>query len=223
MNILITGAGRGIGLALARGALNRGHAVVATVRRIEDGAGLRTLGARIELYDAEDPVGADTLAHVLRDLALDVLVNNAGVMGATEPLGAITLANLRHVFEVDAAAPLLLTQALLANLRAGGAKRIVHVTSRMGSIGDNTSGGAYAYRAAKAALNAVHMSLTRDLAGAGFVCVAMHPGWVRTAMGGSAAPLDTEAAAEQMLNTILALEGCDHGRFLGPDGSAIPW
>lgn len=223
MRWLVTGAGRGIGRELARGLVERRHEVIATVRDDRAAAEVTELGARVERWDAEVDGDERRLAERLAGVPIDVLVANAGTMGEHEALGRIARANVERVFRIDAAAQLALVQALLPNLRAGTAKRVVAVTSRMGSIADNSSGGSYAYRAAKAALNAMVKSLSIDLADEGFVCVVVHPGWVRTAMGGPTAPLAPETSAAKLLDIATRLDARDNGGFFGPDGEELPW
>lgn len=223
MRWIVTGAGRGIGRELVARLVEHRQDVIATVRDDRAAADVAALGARVERWDAEVDGDERRLAESLRGVPIDVLIANAGTMGEHETLGGVTRANVERVFRIDAAAQLALVQALLPNLRAGTAKRIVAITSRMGSIADNTSGGSYAYRAAKAALNAMVKSLSIDLADEGFVCVVVHPGWVRTAMGGPTAPIAPDASAAKLVDIALRLDPRDNGRFFGPDGEELPW
>ena len=124
---------------------------------------------------------------------------------------------------VNAVGPMRLTQRLLPNLRAGTGKTIAHLTSKMGSITDNTSGGAYGYRSSKSALNMLNKSMSIELRREGFTCVLLHPGWVATDMGGSAAPLKAPESIDGMLSVIDRLKPSDTGRFFDYSGAEIPW
>jgi NAD(P)-dependent dehydrogenase (short-subunit alcohol dehydrogenase family) len=218
---LVTGANRGLGLEWTRQLVARGEGVIATAR--ERSAELDRLGARVETLDVADASSVSRLAESLDGLALDVLVNNAGRGGAGATLDKLDWADVAATFEVNAIGPMRMTQALLPNLRAGSRKLVAHVTSRMGSIADNSSGGYYAYRASKAALNMMNKSLSIDLARGGFTCVVLHPGWVQTDMGGAGAPLTPRESVAGMLAVLDGLGPSDTGRFLDHDGQTIPW
>jgi NAD(P)-dependent dehydrogenase (short-subunit alcohol dehydrogenase family) len=154
---------------------------------------------------------------------LDILYNNAGVGSENPPLGRLTEAEILSVFRINAIAPLMVAQALLPLLQRGERPVIANITSRMGSIDDNSSGGDYAYRASKAALNMINKSLSIDLAGTGVIPVVIHPGWVKTDMGGMSAPLSVAQSVTGILKVVDGLESADSGRFLAWDGEEIPW
>jgi len=217
--ILITGAARGIGLELTRQFAARGDRVIAVCRtpssELQQIEGVRII-ADIDVTDAD---AIAQLATQLSHQALDVLINNAGVL-SDESLQNCNAATIRHQFEVNALAPLLLTRALLPNLRAGS--KIVLITSRMGSIGDNGSGGMYGYRMSKAALNAAAKSLAIDLKGAGIAVGILHPGLVATDMGGPQGIPPTESATN-LLARIDQLSMANSGEFLHANGSPLPW
>lgn len=221
--LVVTGANRGIGLELARQARSRGARVIATARRPMDAPELTALGVRVEALDVADPASVKRFARALGGLPVDTLINNAGIGGGSAPLAELDPETLLDTFRVNTLGPLRVTQALLPNLRAGRDRRIVQITSLMGSIADNSSGGSYGYRASKAALNMVTKSLSIDLAGEGFVCAALHPGWVRTAMGGSNAPLSVEESVAGLLLVIDGLTLEQTGAFLDFDGETLPW
>jgi NAD(P)-dependent dehydrogenase (short-subunit alcohol dehydrogenase family) len=166
-----------------------------------------------------------SIEGLARDIdALDVLINNAGIANDEDTgIGTLGQAALAEAFLANAAGPLLLTQALLPALARGKRKLLVHITSRMGSIADNTSGGSYAYRMSKAALNMASKSLSVDLAPQGIVSVVLHPGWVKTDMGGSGAPLALEPAVRDVLAVIDGLSAKDSGNFLNYKGQPIPY
>ncbi len=220
---LVTGANRGIGLGLVRALTARGEDVVGTARRPEAAAELRASGARVVPLDVTDPASVADLVRALGDEPLDVLVGNAGVgVGRSAP-GSLDFDEIRRQFEVNAIGTLRVTEALLPTLRRGTRRLVAHMSSKMGSIADNTSGDAYAYRASKAALNALTKSLAIDLAPEGFTCLVLHPGWVRTDMGGAGAPLSVEESVAGLLAVLDRAGPEQSGRFLDFSGAEVPW
>ena len=169
--------------------------------------------------DVTDADALTQLAGQLAHQALDVVINNAGVLH-DESLQGLDAATIRHQFEVNALAPLLLTKALLPNLRHGS--KLVLITSRMGSIGDNGSGGMYGYRMSKAALNAAGKSLAVDLKGAGIAVGILHPGLVATDMGGPQGIPPTESATN-LIARIDQLSLASSGEFWHANGTPLPW
>jgi NAD(P)-dependent dehydrogenase (short-subunit alcohol dehydrogenase family) len=220
---LVTGAGRGIGLEFIRQLRGRGDTVVATVRDVERAGALRELGARVEALAVDDPASIAALGERLAGVPIDVLINNAGIRDTGDGLAELRAETLQHVFAVNAVGPMLVVQALLSSLRAGSGRRIAHITSTLGSIGDNTSGGAYAYRASKAALNMLNKSLAVELDREGFVCVVLSPGWARTDMGGADAPLSVETSVRGLLAVVDGLAPGSSGRFYNHDGRELRW
>lgn len=216
--VLVTGAGRGIGLELARQLAGRGDEVIATCRRASPA--LEELDARvIEGVDVADETARARLARELGGERLDVLVHNAGVLEPDE-LAGFELDRLRRQLEVNALAPLALTRALLPCLGEGA--KVALVTSLMGSMGDNRSGGYYGYRMSKAALNAAGVSLARDLAPRGVSVVLIHPGMVATDMtGGRGIPV--ERSARGVLQRIDGLVPADSGSLWHAEGRRLPW
>lgn len=155
---------------------------------------------------------------------LDVLINNAGVLRKGESsVDTLEFSELYGSFEINAVGPLRVAAAFLPLLRRGRGKRIVNVTSLMGSIEDNGSGGSYGYRMSKAALNIATKNLALELADENFVVLVMHPGWVRTRMGGDGAPLGVEEAVRDLLETALGAGAEQSGGFFGPGGTRLPW
>ncbi len=229
--VFITGSSRGIGLGLVRHSLARGDRVFASCRSPEQAFKLNGLqqehGDRLTVLpmDVTDPAAIRGAAATVGGLAegLDILYNNAGVGGGENDLGQVDGEDLVNTFRVNSAGPLLVTQALLPLIRKGDRPVIVGITSRMGSIDDNGSGGYYAYRASKAALNMVTASLAVDLATAGIIAVVLHPGWVRTDMGGKLARISVDKSVKGMLKVVDGLDQDDSGRFLAWDGEEIPW
>jgi NAD(P)-dependent dehydrogenase (short-subunit alcohol dehydrogenase family) len=219
---LITGAAGGIGYELARQLAARGTTVIAACRK--PGAELAALPVRVEAgIDIATDAGCTALAARVAGVPLDLLVHNAGVL-SDESLDALdddAVAGIRRQFEVNALAPLRLT-ALLAPQLVEGAK-VALITSRMGSMEDNTSGGYYGYRMSKAALNAAGRSLANDLAPRGVAVVLLHPGFVRTSMTGGRGDVDAATAARNLLARIDELTPATSGRFLHANGSPLPW
>lgn len=221
--IVVTGANRGLGLELCRRFAARGDRVIGTARDPEAATALRELDVRVEALDVSDRASVDALASRLGGEAVDVLLNNAGAGVGRGSLGSLDEGEIRRLFEINALGPLRVTEALLPNLRASSRRLLAHMTSRMGSIADNTSGGSYAYRASKSALNMLHRSMSIDLASEGFTSVVLHPGWVRTDMGGGAAPLTVEESVEGLLGVLDGLSREDNGAFIAFDGERLPW
>jgi len=228
---LVTGAGRGIGLEACRQLADRGYRVLATTR-VAASAELEGLvqasSGRIRhtTMDVSDDASVAAAAREFGgdDEHLDLLLNNAGIYpedgGGLERLD---LDKLKQAFDVNALGALRVTRAFLPFLRRGAGKRVVQITSLMGSMADNTSGGSYAYRVSKSALNMVTRNLGHELGREGFVCLSVHPGWVQTRMGGGAAPLELSAAVEQVLENALSDDRTDNGGFKGPGRADLPW
>lgn len=220
---LITGANRGIGLEMVRQLAARGERVLATARDPGAASELRSLAAHVYPLDVANPLSAADLGGALAGSEIDILVNNAGVSSTSKSIAELDAKEMAGVFAVNAIGPIITTKALLGPLRAGGRKLIVSITSQLGSIANNTGGSTYAYRASKAALNQMNRSLANELASEGFTCVAVHPGWVKTDMGGSAAPLTPEQSVRSMLGVFARLTSRDSGAFLNYDGQPLPW
>ena len=173
--------------------------------------------------DVRDGAQVGALARALAGEPIDVLLNNAGVIGDRGAFGAIDYAVWQETLSTNTLAPMRMAEAFTDHVAASGHKQMVFVSSRMGSIGDNGSGGSYVYRSSKAALNAVVKSLSVDLAGRGMTVVAFHPGWVSTDMGGPNATIAPAESVGAMRRVIERLTPADNGRFLNYDGSEIPW
>jgi len=216
---LVTGANRGIGLALARHLAARGDRVIAVCRQAS--AELRAVAAQVE--EGVDVTSEETLAALaarLADSALDLLVLNAGIMRADD-FDSVNLASVRTQLEVNAVGPLAVVLALRKSLRRG--TKIAAITSRMGSIADNSSGGYYGYRMSKAALNAMAVSLAKDLGPAGIAVAVLHPGFVRTDLTGQQGALDPDEAARLLVERIDALTLESSGTFWHANGQILPW
>ena len=224
--VLITGANRGLGLEFARQYAAEGWQVLATVREPDRAEALAALPGAVTLLPLEvasaDSVAA--LAEQLEGQPVDVLINNAGIYGPHgDRPGTFDYVAWQQVLVTNTLGPLRVTEALLPNLRAGRQKKIIAISSLMGSMTDNTGGGSYAYRSSKAGLNAAMKSLGIDLKREGFIVAILNPGWVRTDMGGPAAPLEARNSIAGMRRVIDRLTEEDSGRFLNHDGHELPW
>lgn len=225
--IVLTGSNRGIGLEITTRLTKRGDRVHATARSLDDARALRALAAEhanltLHKLDVSSDASVSAFAKGLGDVAIDVLVNNAGVSSSWAGLSELTSEEMLRVFDVNTAGPMRVTKALLSNLkRAQGV--VFHVSSQMGSIGDNTSGGAYAYRASKAALNMASVCLAHELRGDRVASIAIHPGWVQTDMGGPNAPMLPVDCAKHIVKLIDEKGFGESGKFLKYDGTELPW
>jgi len=216
---VVTGANRGIGLELARQLNARGASVVAVCRKRSPQ--LDALGVRVESgIDVTEPATWSTLAERLARDDIDLLIQNAGILLA-DSLEDVELDKVRAQLELNAIAPLFLTRALAPRLRAGA--KVALITSRMGSIGDNGSGGYYGYRMSKAALNAAGVSLAHDLKPRGVAVIILHPGAVRTEMSRGHGMIEPDESARGLLQRIDELRLETTGRFLHQNGEVLPW
>jgi NAD(P)-dependent dehydrogenase (short-subunit alcohol dehydrogenase family) len=217
--VLITGASRGIGLELCRQLRARGDTVIAACRTAS--AELRALDVRVEEgIDVAGDDGPQRLASRLTGTALGLLVNNAGVL-TRETLADLDVERIRRQFEVNALGPLRMTGALVPNLAAGS--KVAIITSLMGSIDDNASGGMYGYRMSKAAVNIAGVSLARDLAPRGVAVALLHPGYVRTEMTRGHGNVDPPESARGLIARIDELSLQTSGGFWHASGKRLPW
>jgi NAD(P)-dependent dehydrogenase (short-subunit alcohol dehydrogenase family) len=215
---LVTGSNRGIGLSMCRQLKGRGDTVIAVCRK--SGKDLDALGVRVEKdVDVTNDAHVAALAKRLEGVKIDVLVNNAGVLVA-DGLESINFEQLRTQMEINAFGPLRLTKALVPRVPAGG--KIIIITSLMGSMGDNGSGGYYGYRMSKAAVNSAGVSLARDLAGRKIAVGILHPGMVATDMTGKNG-IPPEDAARGLIARIDELTMERTGKFFHQNGRELPW
>ncbi|MGJ3256790.1 MAG: SDR family oxidoreductase [Alcanivorax sp.] len=217
--IVITGANRGIGLALAQHWKARGDRVLAVCRQ----ASTALVDSGVEIIDGVDVSTADGVSNLtgaLGDTSVDILYNNAGIM-LSETVDEMDFEQILQQFEVNTLGPLRVTMALLHNLHQGS--KVGLMTSRMGSIADNTSGKKYGYRISKAGLNAAGKSLALDLHDRGIAVAILHPGWVQTDMTGNSGNLTVEEAATNLIARMDELNLENSGTFWHSDGSELPW
>jgi NAD(P)-dependent dehydrogenase (short-subunit alcohol dehydrogenase family) len=231
MNILITGASRGIGLEMVRYGIEKNWRIFACCRHPQKADSLLSLAqlangrVSVHIADMSELATIQALAYELRGETIDVLVNNAGIYGSVSynRFGQVDVQGWHEAFQVNSIAPLKMAEALIEQLKAGQARTIACISSKMGSMADNGSGNSYIYRSSKAALNAVVKSLSIDLKPHQIKCVALHPGWVKTDMGGSGAEITPRESASALFRIIVSLTAEDSGRFIDIDGRDIPW
>ncbi|MBA2410633.1 MAG: SDR family oxidoreductase [Gammaproteobacteria bacterium] len=228
--ILVTGANRGIGLEFVRQYADTGAQVYACCREPAQAAELSKMAdasagaVSVHRLDVTDADHRASLVEELGDTSIDMLINNAGIYGQRNSVfGQTDEARWLETFAVNVIAPMQLCEALVENVTSSRRKVIASISSQMGSIEDNGSGGHYVYRSSKAALNAVMKSMAVDLGGRGITAVILHPGWVKTDMGGSNALISAVESVNGMRATLDGLTARDAGKFLGFDGSLITW
>lgn len=230
MNILITGANRGIGLEMVRYSMEQGWSVIACCRNPYNAESLFNIAklsngrVSVHIADMLELSTIQALSYELRHQPIDMLMNNAGIYGPDRnKFGNVDVDGWLQAFQINTIAQLKMVEAFSENLFMGRRKLVACMSSKMGSMADNGSGNSYIYRSSKAALNAVVKSLSIDLKDQGIICVALHPGWVKTAMGGPNAEISTRECVVQLFNNITRFTLEDSGRFVDIDGSDIPW
>jgi NAD(P)-dependent dehydrogenase (short-subunit alcohol dehydrogenase family) len=222
--VLLTGASRGLGLEFTRQYARDGWRVIATCRDPRKAETLRGVAGKVEIHqlDASDFAAVERLAAALHDVAVDVLIANAGTFGPRDmTVDAVDAAGWAEVFRVNAMAPLALAGAFSKHVARSGERKAVAITSRLGSIAANDDGGLYIYRSSKAALNAVWRSFAID--NKGLIAAVLHPGWVRTDMGGSSAPVLPEESVAGLRRVVAGLTAEQSGAFFAYDGEELPW
>ena len=222
-SVFVTGASRGLGLEFVRQYQAAGWDVVAACRDPSNAPGLADLGIETVTLDLSDRSSIARAAESQAGRSFDVLLSNAGVMGEGQQFGHLSEEEWERVFYVNAIAPLKLAEAFLPHVMASQKKLMVFLTSKMGSIADNNSGGSYIYRSSKAALNAAVKSLSIDLAPQGVTTLLLHPGWVKTDMGGPNAMLTPADSIEAMRGLIDGIEPGQSLKFLDYKGQGLPW
>ncbi|MED5385272.1 MAG: SDR family oxidoreductase [Pseudomonadota bacterium] len=227
--VLITGTNRGIGLEFVKQFLARGDTLLATCRDIASATELDRLkvnNEKLQIFelDVSSQESMESLPEKLEGQAIDIFINNAGVYGPRDSeFGNVSTGEWAKVFQINAKAPMILTQLLIENLHDGFEKKLIYISSKMGSIDDNKGGGSYVYRSSKAALNAVAKCIAVDLGNSGYSVAVLHPGWVQTDMGGPNALIDTGTSVSDMIDVIDNLNTQNSGSFFNYDGVIIPW
>lgn len=225
-SVLITGANRGIGLAFVKGFLDAGYKVIATVRDLKNANELKSIKDVIVLeLDCSSEHSIQNFDKEWSMESLDILVNNAGVI---EP-STLNQETIHHCFQVNSGnyfvlikvAPLMIFQKVLPRLELSTKPKVVNITSRMGSITDNSSGGYLAYRSSKTALNMITKTLSIDFPKISFL--ALHPGHVQTRMVGFTGDITAEESVSRMINVINDLKLENSGSFMHRDGHILPW
>ena len=228
-SVLITGANRGIGLEFTSSFADDGWRVHACCRNPDKAKDLKLLAegssgaVSVHRLDVTDGLKAASLAREFAEEAIDILINNAGVYGPREGFGETDYDEWLPVLAVNVLAPMRIVERFAEHVGRSERRLIVNISSRMGSMAENTGGGAYIYRSSKAALNMVSRSLAADLAPRSITVVAFHPGWVQTDMGGQQAAISAQESVQGMRKVIDRLTPDDTGKFFGFDGREIPW
>jgi len=228
-SVLITSANRGLGLEFARQYLAEGWHVYGACRMPDRAEKLQRLvetgAGQIEVLqmDVTNRSTIDRAAAAIGTAAIDVIINSAGIMGNSATVGNVDYDSWIATLNVNTLGPLRVLESFLEHLARGTRKLVVTITSGMGSIGDNTSGGYIPYRSSKAAVNMVMRTVALDLKPRGISCVVVNPGWVRTDMGGSSAPLTPEQSVTSLRRLIQTFGPAHSGKFFNYDGKEYPW
>ena len=229
-NILITGANRGLGLGLVKKFLKNNEKVICTTRNISKSKELILCKEKfndnleiceLDLLDKDSP---NILSNFLGNETIDLFINNAGVIGhSAQHFKSVSLNHWLEVLKVNLIAPLLITQSIIKNIEKSSERKIYFISSKVGSIEDNKSGGMYIYRSSKTALNQIVKSLSIDLKPLGISVISLHPGWVRTEMGGPNALISVEESVNGMVDVISNTSIINSGQFINYDGTRLPW
>ncbi len=222
--VLITGANRGIGLALAKQFSKAGYTVIGTARSPEKAVYLKATGARVEKLDVASQDSVDALARSLGDIPLDILINNAGIKGHdAKKLDDLEVDQLAQTLDVNTLGPLRLIQALYENVQQGPTAVVANISSMMGSMEMNTWGCCLGYRASKSALNSFTKTLAEDYGDKGLTFVTMHPGYVQTDMNDGEGNITPAQSAEGLFKVITGLDASNNGKFYDFKGKELPW
>lgn len=222
--VFITGASRGLGLEFARQYAQAGWRVIATCRNLGGSEGLPGLpGVETHALDVTDFEAMKALAVKFETCPIDLFLCNAGIFGGDQEFGEVEPQDFARTLNTNLIAPTMLAQAFWPQVAASKGRVMAFLSSRMGSMEDNKSGGYYIYRASKAGLNAIVKSLSVDLEAKGILAVALHPGWVKTDMGGEAALLQPSESIAGLRQVLAGLSQKHSGKFLNYDGLEIPW
>ncbi len=222
--VLITGANRGIGLALAEEFSKAGFDVIGTARKPERAKALKATGARVVQLDVTDQASVDAMAKALDGVAIDIVINNAGVaLDRGRGIGELDMEAIERTLDVNTLGPIRVTKALYPNVKAGDRKVFANISSMMGSMEMNTWGCCLGYRASKAALNSANQTLAVDLGKEGVTFVVFHPGYVQTDMNEGKGNITPEQSAVGLTAVISKLDAEDNGKFYDWQGKELPW
>lgn len=222
--VFITGANRGIGLALARNFAEAGYTVIGTARKPEQATDLKATGARVEQLDVTDQASVDAMAQRMAETPIDILINNAGIKGGdTRNMATLDVENLEWVLNVNTLGPVRVMKALFPNVQSGERKMVVNISSTMGSIERNTWGCCAGYRASKTALNSINKTFAVDFGKQGVIFVVIHPGYVQTDMNEGQGNITPNQSGVGLMKVITGLDASDNGKFYDWEGNELPW
>ena len=222
--VFITGANRGIGLALAQNFTAAGFNVIGTARKPEQATALKATGARVEQLDVTDQASVDAMAQRMAETPIDILINNAGIKGGeSKDMASLDVENMEWVLNVNTLGPVRVMKALFPNVQSGERKMVVNISSTMGSIERNTWGCCAGYRASKSALNSINKTFAVDFGKQGLTFVVMHPGYVQTDMNEGQGNITPDQSGAGLMNVITGLDASDNGKFYDWQGNDLPW
>ena len=222
--VFITGANRGIGLALAQHFSDAGFKVIGTARKPEQALELKKTGARVEQLDVTDQASVDAMAQRLAETPIDILINNAGIKGNdTKDMASLDVESIEWVLNVNTLGPVRVMKALFPNVQSSERKVVVNISSTMGSIERNTWGCCAGYRASKTALNSINKTFAVDFGKQGVTFVVMHPGYVQTDMNDGSGNITPNQSAAGLMSVITGLDTSDNGKFYDWQGKDLPW
>lgn len=222
--VFITGANRGIGLALARNFTDAGFNVIGTARKPEQATALKETGARVEQLDVTDQASVDAMAQRMAETPIDILINNAGIKGDdSKDMASLDVESMEWVLNVNTLGPVRVMKALFPNVQSSERKMVVNISSTMGSIERNTWGCCAGYRASKSALNSINKTFAMDFGKHGVTFVVMHPGYVQTDMNEGKGNITPNQSGAGLMNVITGLDASDNGKFYDWQGNELPW
>ena len=222
--VFITGANRGIGLALARNFTDAGFNVIGTARKPEQATDLKETGARVERLDVTDQASVDAMAQRMAEIPIDILINNAGIKGDdSKNMASLDVENMEWVLNVNTLGPVRVMKALFPNVQSSERKMVVNISSTMGSIERNTWGCCAGYRASKSALNSINKTFAVDFGKQGVTFVVMHPGYVQTDMNEGQGNITPDQSGAGLMTVITGLDASDNGKFYDWQGNELPW
>ena len=221
--VLVTGANRGMGLEYAKQYQAKGFKVIGTARKPGEATELNKLGVDVVQLDVTDADSVAAMAKVLDGRAIDILINNAGYLNRNDStLDTVDFDTMEFTLAINTLGPLRVIKALMPNLQKGEGKKVINISSQLGSV-ERSRGGLYSYRVSKAGLNMINKNLSAEYSDAGFTFVVIHPGWVATDMGGPNATYSPEESIKNVIKVIDGLTTKDNGKFYDLKGETLPW